>query len=75
MYKILGIKNQKFSCGLNFLESACFSPNFFHFSGDFGKKEILQLSHVKIRKYGKNSRKLIHAKFNPLKVLLKFKTC
>ena len=59
-----------------FCKSACFSPNFFHFAEGLGKNcNFNNFVCTKFRENGQNmrkSRKLIHMKINPLKVIRLF---
>ena len=65
-------RRSKIFAWTKFRESACFSPNFFHFPRSFGKNfNFKNFAWTKFREIGQNtrkSRKLIHVKFNPLKV-------
>ena len=73
VYKISWIEDLKFSRGLNFVNQPVFHLMSFIFLGVLAKIAILKISRAwtKFREIGQNtrkSRKLIRAKFNPLKV-------
>ena len=74
MDKISRIEDLKFSCGLNFTNQSAFHLISFIMLGVFGKNcNFKNFAWTKFRENGQNtrkSRKLIHAKFNPLKVII-----
>ena len=67
-------RRSKIFAWTKFRESACFSPYIFHFPGGFGENcNFENFAWTKFRENGQNSResrKLIHGKINPLKVLM-----